>query len=86
MKQHPIAAILEGKGLTLAEKAKCTWTGGLTTYVVYQLIKDVDTVVAEAAFTFNRHPGTYVEQGVRARAGTQRYAALNRLMAVALAV
>jgi hypothetical protein len=86
MKKHPIAAILEDKRLKLAEIAKCTWTGGLTTYVVYQLLNDADTVVAEAAFSFNRHPGTYIKQGVGAKAGTQRYAALDKLMVVALAL
>lgn len=79
MQSHPLAQTLAGRGLTLTERLRCVWTGGLTAQVVYVALNADGVPVARSSFHYNRNPGTYVRQGLKARAGTQRFEALDAL-------
>lgn len=80
MKIHQQASdALESKNLKLRERKSCCWTGGLTAWVEYTAINENGQVVASAAFHHNRHPATYRHQGLTARSGTQRHAALDSI-------
>ena len=70
---------LESKNLKLRERKSCYWTGSLTAWIDYTAVDENGKVLASAGFHHNRHPATYRHQGITARAGTQRFAALDSI-------
>ena len=70
---------LESINLKLRERKRCTWTGSLTAWIEYSAVSENGQVFASAGFHHNRHPATYRHQGITARLGTQRFAALDSI-------
>lgn len=81
MKTHAIESLLCAHELSLRETVKPVWTGGITTVVRYAVLDGNQQVLAEEWFSFNRSPAYHVKQGSRARRGTGRHEALDRLLA-----
>lgn len=80
MKEHSrVKQAITARNFTIREEWYFVWSGSLTANVRYSVTDESGAVITAEEFRYNRHPATYKFQGLRARRGTARYAALNRI-------